>query len=105
MKTKLQLSATEIEMANEVFGVLSKYKGKTRQFGLHLIHSHFPISKDEVLYETHNFHKRTLEIRPVKLKDFKEAPLATAWSKENGNLRVTMFCCDGPGVNDGPPTH
>ncbi len=99
MKEVLQLSNEERMMMKEVSAVFSKYKGKTRQFGLQLIHSHFPIQQDEILYETHNKKARTLIIKPVKKDKAKDA-LATAWEvKQNGKIIVTSLCCDSD-----PPT-
>lgn len=103
MHTDLQLSSSEIEMMNEVFGVFKKYADKTRSFGLQLVHSHFTIAENEILYETHDEKNRVLTVVPVSLDSLKTKPLATAWQQtENGGITVVMFCCDGDdGGDDG----
>lgn len=95
MENLLQLSNTEEQMLLEVFNVMSKYKGITRSFGVQLIHSHFTVKPDEVLYETHDVKTRKLFIEPVNSDVFLRPPLATAWQQnESGELVVSMFCCD-----------
>jgi hypothetical protein len=94
MQTSLQLSDIEMKMMNEVFEVMDKYKTQTRPFGLQLVHQHFPISEDEILFETHNKRERTLFVSTKKINDFKKFPLATAWDKSKGQVKVSMFCCD-----------
>jgi hypothetical protein len=96
MKNSLQLSSTEETMLQEIFNVVSKYRGKTRIFGVQLMHSHFPLKSGEVLYETHDKKARTLQVQPVKRSHFKQAPLATAWHQtKKGEIKVSMFCCEG----------
>ena len=100
MKTEFQLSSEERKMMKEVGSIFSKYKGKTRQFGLQLIHSHFQLAEDEILHETHNKRNRVLTTIPVKIDRTKDA-LATAWQiSANGKIIVSMFCCDDGGVDD-----
>lgn len=103
MNSHLQLSSVEIQMMQEVFAVMNKYQQKTRQFGINLIHSHFPMQENEILYETHNKEKRTLHVTPKKINDFISLPLATAWHQtEKGETIVSMFCCDDdPGGDNG----
>lgn len=104
MHTDLQLSTSEIEMMNEVFGVFKKYANNTRSFGLQLVHSHFAIADNEILYETHDEKNRVLTVVPVDFDSLNSKPLATAWQQTvDGNICVTMFCCDGP--VDSPPTN
>ncbi len=101
MHTDLQLSSSEIEMMNEVFGVFKKYADKTRSFGLQLVHSHFPIAENEILYETHDKKNRVLTVVPVDRDSLKTKPLATAWQQtKNGGITVAMFCCDGGDSGD-----
>lgn len=100
MENTLQLSKTEIRMMEEVFKVFSKYKNKTRKFGLQLVHSHFSIYQDEILYETHDKQTRTLTTTPIN-KSIAMNALATSWEfKESGKIFVTSLCCDSP--PDGP---
>lgn len=95
MQGNLQLNKNEIEMMEEVFQVISKYNGKIRSFGLQLIHSHFPIKTDEILYETHDKDTRMLTVRPIEVTSLSNDALATSWAKdENGTLVVCAFCCD-----------
>lgn len=94
MKKELQLNDTEVKMMSEVFKVFSKYKHSTRQFGLQLLHSHFSIQNDEILYEVHNKEKRILTTKPIKKKTIKNA-LATGWQFDaKGNIKVNNLCCD-----------
>lgn len=96
MKTALQLSSEEQKMMKEMSTIFSKYKGKTRQFGLQLIHAHFPIQHDEILYETHDKELRTLTTTLVKKSKAGNA-VATAWNiSERGEISVTSLCCDVP---------
>jgi hypothetical protein len=93
MDNTLQLSKSEIDMMKEVCRVFSKYSGKTRQFGLQLVHSHFEMDNDEILYETHNKKSRTLTTRPIK-KSASVNALATAWEiNKEGEIAVTSLCC------------
>lgn len=97
MKNTLQLSDTELQMMKEVSVVFSKYKKNTRRFGIQLIHSHFPILKDEVLYETHDNSNRTLITKPTKAAKIKNA-LATAWEfNENFQISISSYCCEASG--------
>lgn len=95
MKNELQLSNTEIKMMNEVYQVFSRYRNQTREFGLQLIHTHFPMQEDEILYEVHNAEKRILTICPLKRSSIKNA-LATGWqfNNSNGQIEVNNLCCD-----------
>lgn len=103
MINSLQLSNTEQEMFKEVFAVFDKYKSLTRTFGLQLVHSHFSINDDEVLLETNNEELRHLFVRPVKVTQLNKIPLATSWAKDNnGVIKISQFCCDGPDVGDVP---
>lgn len=65
--------------------------GQSADFGVQLLHSHFPITDREIFYETHDFEKRTLTITPVLLEKFtSNPPLATAWSfKIDGTITVS----------------
>jgi hypothetical protein len=93
MDKTLQLSNSEIDMMNEISQVFSKYSGKTRHFGLQLVHSHFEMDKDEILYETHDKESRTLTTKPIKKSASLDA-LATAWEiNKEGEIAVTSLCC------------
>ena len=96
MKNTLQLSSSELQMLKEVFEVFSKYKNETRCFGIQLIHSHFPLRKDEVLYETHDKNNRTLTTKPTKKSKIKNA-LATAWELDKNHIIVSSYCCESSG--------
>ncbi|OQP64749.1 hypothetical protein A3860_18495 [Niastella vici] len=94
----LQLSDIEVRMLEEVFQIFSKYSEKTRNFGIQLIHSHFPLQEDEILYETHDKISRVMEVKPVKIGSVSNNSLATAWDQTaKGHIRVAMFCCDSGG--------
>lgn len=95
MKNELQLSNTEIKMMREVYQIFYRYRNQTREFGLQLIHSHFPIKQDEILYEVHNAEKRILITCPKKRSSIKKA-LATGWqfNNSNGQIEVNNLCCD-----------
>jgi len=90
----LQLSKKEYQMMQEVFQVMSKYNTK-RKFGIQLIHSHFPIANNEVLYETHEVKNRTLTQIPIRVDDIDNNALATSWEMTKGKeVAVSCFCCD-----------
>jgi hypothetical protein len=94
MKNSLQLSKKEISMMCEISDIFKKYKSSTRAFGINLIHNHFEIEKDEILYETHNKSNRTLFTLPVKKKNIQSA-LATSWQiNEDRVISVSSLCCD-----------
>lgn len=95
MQTSLQLSSIEEKMFREIFQIFSKYKKGTRSFGVHLVHSHFPISEQEILYESNDKEKRILSISVHNINEFKSLPLATSWEfSQTGEAKVSMFCCD-----------
>lgn len=99
MKKELQLTDIELKMIGEISIIFSKYKDRTRRFGLQLIHSHFAIQKDEVLFETHDVITRTLITRPINKKEIKDA-IATSWEiTEQGKIFVSCTCCEGPPVD------
>lgn len=101
MEIPLQLSSTEKQMMKEVFQIFSKYEMNTRKFGVNLIHSHFRISEDEILYEAHDTEKRILLIKPRAIQHFKETSVATGWHQSsNGEIAVTMLCCDEDGIDN-----
>jgi len=98
MQNALQLSIAEKEMIAEVSKIFAKYKNKTRQFGIQLIHTHFPIHEDEILYEVHDKNTRTLTTKPIKKSKAKNL-FATSWEiNGKGEIFVSSLCCD-----TGPP--
>ena len=101
MNKELQLSSEELKMMEEISQIFAKYSNRTREFEVHLVHSHFQIKKGETLYETHNKIKRELKIIPKKFTGRGKLPLATAWNTLNGKLCVAMFCCEGGGTDEG----
>lgn len=103
MQNVLQLSDIEIQMLKEVQRVFLKYSANTRKFALQLSHEHFPLQAQEILYETHDSNKRTLNVTPVLYNVVKDTALATAWKfNEQGQIEVTQFCCGDDG-GEGPP--
>ncbi|PZR20512.1 MAG: hypothetical protein DI539_10700 [Flavobacterium psychrophilum] len=55
----------------EIRDVLKKHS-RLERFGISLLHTHFDVEEDEILFETTNVIERTQLIRPVKVKDLKE---------------------------------
>ena len=98
----MDLSTSEQALFDEISTILEKYKGKTREFGVHLVHSHFHLKKNEVLHETHDKIKRTLSVTPKNKKAIPKTSYATSWSfTKTGKPSVEMFCCDNGGGGDG----
>lgn len=74
----------------EIRQVLAKH-GALKRFGLTLLHSHFPITDDEVLVETCDIQNRTLTIKPVKAAEVDEGEsIETAWDAASGSR--TLAC-------------
>lgn len=94
-ESQLGLSDIEIKMFDEVFSVLEKYKGQTREFAIQDLHSHFPISTEEVLHETHDCNSRTLMVKPVNRCMLPKMSRPTVWKvgAQGGHVPI-MFCCD-----------
>lgn len=89
------LSDSEIKMFAEIQTVLDKYQANTREFGLHLVHSHFNVNETEILHETHNKEARTLSVKPILLDNLPVSSKATMWCfDKSGTIKVMQFCCD-----------
>lgn len=88
------------EVLAEIRDVLIKH-GATSRFGVNLIHRHFDLKADEVLFETTDVENRVqqMEVRPVSiLKDHKNV-LETQWVFDD-KTRATM-CVGGCHYNFG----
>jgi len=95
MENALNLNEVELKMFREISNVLQKYDGKTRKFGLQLIHSHFPLKSEEILHETHDKERRKMLIQPILKNLIPSKAFATAWTlNPSGNPSAVMFCCD-----------
>ena len=95
MQLPLQLTPEEEKMMQEVFHVMKKHQGVTRKFGLNLLHSHFPIASNEILFETHDKNSRALFIVPIRLSEVKKGLIATSWIlTKKGKIAVAGLCCD-----------
>lgn len=64
----LGITETEAKMFNEISAIMDKYSETTRPFGMSLIHSHFELSKNEVLHETNDKNKRVLIVKLYVVK-------------------------------------
>ena len=64
-----KFSDSDAECLRELRDVLKKHN-QLERFGIALLHKHFEIADDEVLFETTDVDKRTQYIRPVKMKDY-----------------------------------
>jgi hypothetical protein len=68
----------------ELEEVLTRH-GALQRFGLHLLHTHFPIYEDEVLVEECDEENRTLTLRPMKRSGINEDNLMqTNWRLDIG---------------------
>ena len=95
MKTQNGLSLKEEQMFSEVAQVLDKYNGQTREFGLHLEHSHFEVNEEEVMHETNDKLGRNSILRPVPKNKLPERAYPTAWSVDKtGVAAISTWCCD-----------
>ncbi|PIC03678.1 hypothetical protein CS060_13935 [Anoxybacillus flavithermus] len=98
MATALALGLNEEEKAlfSEIYKVMEKYKHLDRKFGLSLVHSHFPMSDGEVLYETHDVEARTLKLEVIDKNKASQSKntIISQWQFDgDGNPVPTMYCC------------
>lgn len=85
----------DVECFEEVRQVLRKH-GKLERFGLILLHSHFPISEDEVLIETCDSENRVLTMKVVKDTELEQQQtVETQWRLDNdrptGQCKIKCF--------------
>lgn len=86
----LPLSEDDRICRDEIRKILAKH-GKLGRFGICLLHSHFPISDDEILTETVDVANRILTIQPAKKHDVStRRTIETMWRLDNG---ATLLCC------------
>lgn len=90
---QLGLTSEEQNLFAEVSNILSKYEGKTREFGLFDVHTHFPIEEDETLYETNSPQSRTHTV-VVKKKTQVGNAKPTQWIVKKNSVKVFQYCCD-----------
>jgi hypothetical protein len=95
MVKNLGLTVTENKMISEIALVFNKYKESTRQFGLHLVHSHFDVNASEVMHETNDKLGRNSIVRPIPKEKLPENSYPTAWSVDKtGIAEISTWCCD-----------
>lgn len=89
------LTQDELMMFKDVAAVFSRYNGRTRNFALQLVHSHFDLNKGEVLHETNDEQKRELVIKPIFYNDLPAGAHPTVWKISiNNKIEVIQTCCD-----------
>jgi len=80
---------------NEIKAVLDRY-GRTRRFGITLLHSHFRLGDDEVFLEHSDEIARTLFSRPVKLSEIANKPFRpTVWRFDGVKAQGCSYCPTG----------
>jgi len=78
---------------SEVADVLRKHNC-IDTFSLSFIHEHFPISEDEILFETHDPIARTLTLAPVLKSELKDGKaFASSWHLGSG--KPLTICKEG----------
>ena len=89
------LSQSEIDLFREVATVMKKYEGKTREFGMCLVHKHFSVNQDEIMHETNDPVTRTLTVKPVKIAEMPAGSHPTQWKViQGGKAEAVQWCCD-----------
>lgn len=88
-------SVSDQACLDEIRQVLER-NGKTRRFGITLLHKHFDLANDEVLLETPNPTDRTLSTRVMKVSELEEVSHdCTAWRFDGGTIRPMWACAGG----------
>ena len=65
------------------------------QFGVHQIHSHFPVDPDELMHEINDPQGRITITRPIKTDELPASARPTAWRFDaSGTTHVEQWCCD-----------
>lgn len=96
MGAALALGIREEENAlfAELSKVMEKYNHLERKFGISLVHSHFPMSANETLYETHDEQNRVLTCVVVPKSQVTEGTLVSQWQfDESGSATPSQYCC------------
>lgn len=75
----------------EVRDVLRKH-GKLDRFGVTLVHSHFPLTDDEVMLETADEESRTLITKATKRSDTGSNIVGTMWVLGEGDINTMSWC-------------
>jgi hypothetical protein len=94
MNQSIGLSKIENEMFTEIEKVFKKYSGNTRRFGLFEMHTHFPLGKNEVLYETNDPVQRTHHVVTKTKDELGASAKPTQWIIEDNRVSVFQWCCD-----------
>ena len=92
------LGAGDAAFVAEIRAVLAKH-GNSSRFGLCLIHEHFPVKDDEILFETNDPETRTLTLRVMKRSELADTEVkitswnVAAWDPETGTSPFAMTAC------------
>lgn len=82
------------EASVAIAGILEEH-GLLDQFGVHQIHSHFPVNSDEVMHEVNDPQGRITIARPIKAAELPASARPTAWRFDaSGAQHVEQWCCD-----------
>ncbi len=76
---------------SEVRDVLKKH-GMLQRFGLALLHSHFPVSEDEIMLETNDDETRTSTTKPVRLAEAGTGNVGTIYVLRDGDMTTMSWC-------------
>lgn len=95
------ISVDEQDFLLEVLRVFAAHPAIASRFAIARAHSHFPISRDEILYETTDVQRRESTVRPVKTSELPEDSFVSQWSIETSHdgatMRPALLCCgEGP---------
>lgn len=78
----------DYKVLDEIGSVLRKY-GRTNRFGICLLHKHFEIEEDEILFEVTNLEDRISTIKVEKRHTNAEQTIETMWRYEDHANVVT----------------
>lgn len=89
------IDETDYAILNEIKDVLLKHNAINR-FGVNLIHRHFELQKDEIIFETTDVEKRSqrIEVCPSSIIVDNKRVLETQWVFNGGSAVVCVGYCD-----------
>ncbi len=95
------LDETDERCLEEIKGILDRY-GKSRRFGIALLHQHFMLSHDELLVEHCDVERRTLVTTPVKATEvIPRRYLPTVWRFDGQRVQACSYCPTNNGQHAG----
>jgi hypothetical protein len=96
------LNAREQRLISEVGKIIGYSKQKAeeegevvRDFGIALIHNHYPLNDGEVLHEVSHVAGRVSVIRPVLEAELPDSSYVSVWTVDSqGATKAHRWCCD-----------